>query len=129
MSLVSDNERDRAAASLRQQFVHGRLSAEQLAERIELALRAHDRRDFQRAFRGLPPLWRDGDEMRRLALQAKRTALRAFAAALWVFVTLVLVISFAVGLAIHGFALRTAIAYAVIWLGATALARNLRHRA
>src|SRR6059058_3722256 len=87
MSLVSDSERERAAATLRQQFVHGRLSTEQLAERVELALAARNRRDVKRAFRGLPPIWRDTDELRRIGLQAKRRAVRAAVAAAWIFVT------------------------------------------
>jgi len=129
MSLVSDSERERAAATLRQQFVHGRLSIEELGDRVELALRARHRRDFRRAFRGLPPLWRDTDELRRLARQAKRTAVRLLVAAAWAFFTFVLLIAFVVTLVINDVTLRTVIEYAVAWLGATALAWHVRRRA
>jgi uncharacterized protein DUF1707 len=129
MSLVSDTERERAAASLRRQFVHGRLSTEELAERIELALAARNQRDFHRAFRGLPPLWRDTDELRRLALRAKRAAVRAFVAVAWAFVTLVLLVAFAANTIRDGVTLRDVIAYGFAWLIASALAWHVRRRA
>lgn len=129
MALVSDSERERAAASLRRQFVHGRLSTDQLAERIELALAARSRRDFHRAFRGLPPLWRDGDELRRLAGNAKRTAVRAFAAVAWAFVTLVLLVAFGANAIRDGVTLRSVIGFALAWLVASALAWHVRRRA
>jgi Flp pilus assembly protein TadB len=125
MSLVSDSERERAAASLRQQFVHGRLSTEQLAERVALALAARNRRDVKRAFRGLPPLWRDSDELRRIGLQAKRRAVRAVVAAAWIFVTFVLLVAFIS----DGMGLAPLIAYGVVWLMASTLAWLVRRRA
>jgi Domain of unknown function (DUF1707) len=129
MSLVSDSERERAAASLRRQFVLGRLSIEQLTERVELALRARNRRDFHRAFRGLPPVWRDADELRRLARQAKRTAVRALVAVAWAFVTLVLLVAFAADAIQDGTTLRDVVAFGVAWLFASALAWHVRRRA
>src|SRR5690349_8849523 len=121
MSLVSESDRDRAAALLRRQFVHGRLSTEQLAERIELALAARERRDFHRAFRGLPPLWRDGDELRRLAGHARRSAVRAFAALAWALVTLILLIAFGANVVRDGVTLRNLIGFGLAWLVASAL--------
>src|SRR4051812_49121794 len=125
MSLVSDSERERAAASLRQQFVDGRLSTDQLAERVALALAARNRREVKRAFRGLPPLWRDSDELRRIGLQAKRRAVRAVVAAAWLFVTLVLLIAF-IG---DGMTLTHFVAYGLVWLMASTLAWLVRRRA
>jgi Flp pilus assembly protein TadB len=125
MSLVSDSERERAAASLRQQFVHGRLSTDQLAERVALALAARNRREVKRAFRGLPPLWRDSDELRRIGLQAKRRAVRAVVAAAWLFVTLVLLVSFISG----GMKVTQLLGYGLVWLFASTLAWLVRRRA
>jgi hypothetical protein len=129
MPVVSDGERERAAAALRQQFVHGRLSTEELAERVELALRARNRRDFQRAFRGLPPVWLDGDELRRLGREAKRTVVRLFVAAAWALVTLVLLIALAADAVRDDMTLHNATTIAVVWVGATALAWHFRRRA
>jgi len=125
MSLVSDSERERAAASLRQQFVDGRLSTDQLAERVGLALAARNRRDVKRAFRGLPPVWRDSDELRRIGLQAKRRAVRALVAAAWIFVSFVLLVAFIS----DGMGLTRLVAYGFVWVVASTLAWLVRRRA
>jgi hypothetical protein len=57
--LVGDPEREQAASALRRHFVHGRLSTAELAERLELALRARSRRELDAATAGLPPGWWD----------------------------------------------------------------------
>ena len=129
MSLVSDSERERAASSLRQQYLHGRLSTEQLAERVELALAARHRRDLHQAFAGLPPSWRDVDEVRRVARLAKRAAVRALIAAAWALLTLILLIGFAVNSLVHGVAMPDMIVFSLAWLSATALAWRARRRA
>jgi Domain of unknown function (DUF1707) len=129
MSLVSDSERERAASSLRRQYVQGRLSLEQLAERMELVFAARRRSDFGPAFAELPPLWRDPDELRRIARRTKRAVVRSVVAAAWIFVTLVLLVALAVDAIAHGFTVRRTIAFAVAWLVVTALCRHVRRRA
>jgi hypothetical protein len=52
--LSSDAERDRAAATLRDHFVGGRLTVEELSHRTELVLAARSRREIRAALRGLP---------------------------------------------------------------------------
>ena len=53
-NLVSDAERDRAVASLREHLVAGRLTLEQFSERVELAFTARVGRDLAHAHRALP---------------------------------------------------------------------------
>jgi len=129
MSLVSDSERERAASSLRQQYLYGRLSTEQLAERVELARAARHRRDLHQAFAGLPPSWRDVDEVRRVARLAKRAAVRALIAGAWALLTLILLIGFALNSLVHGVATPDVIVFFLAWLFATALAWRARRRA
>ena len=57
MSLVGDRERERAASALRRHYLQGRLTAEELGERIHMALRARSTSDLRDALRDLPPPW------------------------------------------------------------------------
>jgi uncharacterized protein DUF1707 len=127
--LVSAREREAAAAALRRHFVSGRLSTDELAERVRLALEAHDVGELRRALRGLPPLWRDGDELRRVARDAKRRMVIGVVTILWAIATLVLLLSFAAGAFAHGATTAAAVGYPVAWLVVTALAVRARRRA
>lgn len=129
MTLVSDRERERAATILRRQYEQGRLSVEQLSERLELALVAREHGDLRRAFGGLPPLWRDGDEVRRLARTTKRAVVLAVLAGLWLLVTLVTLVGFAAEAIGHGTTSGGALAFALIWLLTTILVWRARRRA
>jgi uncharacterized membrane protein YccC len=53
---VSDDDREGAAAELREHFAHGRLNAEELAERLELVYAARTAAELQAARAELPPL-------------------------------------------------------------------------
>jgi hypothetical protein len=57
--LVGDRDRELAAAALRRHFVHGRISTTELADRVDLTLRARSRRDLDTALAGLPMVWED----------------------------------------------------------------------
>ena len=60
---VGDRERERAAASLQDHFVKGRLSLEELGTRIELALDARTRSDVRASLRDLPAQWQRSNEI------------------------------------------------------------------
>jgi hypothetical protein len=124
VALVSTRDRESAAAALRRHFEGGRLSLEELSERVGLALEARDGRDLRRAMRGLPPAWRDGDELRRVARDAKRRAVRAVVTGLWLLVSLILLVAF-----VGDASTKTAIGYLVAWLLVSALAWRARRRA
>jgi len=52
---ASDSDRERARAILREASVHGRLTVEELAERVERVERAGDQRELARITGDLPP--------------------------------------------------------------------------
>jgi hypothetical protein len=129
VALVSTRERESAAAALRRHFETGRLSLDELTERVGLALEARDARDLRRAMRGLPPTWRDGEELRRVARDARRRAVTAVVTGLWLVVSLILLVALASDAANDGVTAGTAIGYLVAWLLVSALAWRARRRA
>jgi uncharacterized protein YcsI (UPF0317 family) len=72
--LASDEDRDRAARSLRRHYAAGRLDAEELERRLSLAVSARTRGDLAALFADLP-----SDRGRRLA-RINRRLLRIHAA-------------------------------------------------
>jgi hypothetical protein len=129
VSLVSTRDRDLAAVALQRHFVNGRLSLEEFGERVRLALQARDGRELRRAFVGLPPVWRDRDEIRRVGRLAKRGAVLALVALIWLFVNALLLIAFTVTAIAHGLTMGEALAFLLAWLAATLLAWLVARRA
>ena len=103
--LVGDRDRELATSALRRHFVHGRLTTIELAERLDLALRAHSRRDLAAATRDLPLVWEDLPAGVHAAAHRARRGVRRvrffFALVrLWLKVNLALVLAFAVAVAV-----------------------------
>src|SRR5712691_11780075 len=77
---ISDDERERAADTLKRHYAAGRLTAEELEERLGEAWDARVRSDVQRLFRDLPrgaglrPSRRRIERMQRAALRAHAAA-------------------------------------------------------
>src|SRR5436305_1461781 len=61
MARVGDQERERAARQLRGHYLRGRLSEDELDDRLAVALTARSHRDARRALDDLPAGWRDGE--------------------------------------------------------------------
>jgi DUF1707 SHOCT-like domain len=129
MSLVSARDREGAADALRRHFVVGRLSLDDFTDRVRLALQARESRELRRALSGLPPIWRDGDELRRCARAAKRRAVMLVVSILWLVATFVLLIAFAAGTFAHGPTTADIVGYSTVWAIVTALAWRARRRA
>jgi hypothetical protein len=129
VALVSTRDREGAAEALRRHFVNGRLELDEFSDRMKLALQARNGRQLRRALWGLPPLWRDGDEIRNVVQAAKRRVVMAIIAALWIVASFVLLLSFAVGAVAHGATTGAAMGYALAWLVVSVLALNARRRA
>jgi hypothetical protein len=123
MPVPPDFDRDRVAASLRRHYVRGRLTVEELADRLEVALGARSDGDLQTALHGLPAPWSRG-ELRPLAETAGRTARRAglflALAAFWSFLSLVLLVAFVAVVASDASG-GVIVAVPLVWLLATAL--------
>jgi hypothetical protein len=124
VALVSTRERESAAEALRRHFLSGRLTLDEFGDRVRLALDARDGRDLRRAIRGLPPTWRDGDELRRVAGQAKRRAVVATVKFLWLAISFILLVAFLT----DGMTASAAVGYAVAWLLVSALAWRAARR-
>jgi hypothetical protein len=129
VTLVSAREREGAADALRRHFVNGRLSVDELADRVRLALQARDARELRLALVGLPPAWRDGDELRRAAATVRRALMVATVSGLWLLATLALLVAFISGAIAHGPTGAALVGYPLAWAIVTALAWQARRRA
>ena len=111
MTRASDNERERAVASLREHFVRGRLTLEELTARCELALKARSRGDLRRALADMPPL------MPQAILRgvARGAALIVFTGA-WMVFSFVLLLAFGLTLVIAGVSALELVVFLVVWL-------------
>jgi hypothetical protein len=108
---ASDSERERTVASLREHFVRGRLTLEELTARCELALKARSRGDLRRALADMPPL------MPQAILRGVfRGAALVVLTGAWMVFSLVLLLAFGLTLAIAGMSAFELVVFLVVWL-------------
>jgi hypothetical protein len=129
VALVSTTDRDSAAEALRRHYVNGRLTLDEFSDRLRIALKARRGWELRRALWGLPPVWRDADELRRIARETQRRIVMAIIAMLWVVASLVLLLAFGMSAIVDGPTTGDVIGYPVAWLVVTALAWQARRRA
>jgi uncharacterized protein DUF1707 len=117
--LVGDSERERAAASLQDHFVKGRLSTEELGTRIDLALHARSRSELRAALRDLPRRWPEGHDLFGAgadALHKGALVLAFFATAtVWAICSFALALPFALTLLALGPSVVVATIFAALW--------------
>jgi DUF1707 SHOCT-like domain len=120
VQLLGDGDRERAAATLRDHFVRGRLTLDELSERTELVLRARSRRDLRRPLRGLP-LWSP-----RAAVEtfARAATLVIFTGA-WLMFSFMLLALLGLTLIIRGATGVELLAFLIVWLVPTYLLSRL----
>jgi hypothetical protein len=98
MALIGDRERERAAAFLRHCYVQGRISVDELAERLEVALSARRDSEMRMALADLPGTWRGqaaiGQGLETLSQSVRRVAFLVLVWSLWWAASLVLLIGF-----------------------------------
>ena len=123
MQLAGDGERERAAASLREHFVRGRLTLDELSERTEVALRARSREELRRSLDGLPQL-----KVRALAQTATRAAALVLFTGAWLLFSFVLLVVFALTVLIHGASGMELVGFLLVWLVPTFLLSRLWRR-
>jgi DUF1707 SHOCT-like domain len=132
MALIGDRERERAVELLKTHYQRGRLSMDELAERIEVALTARRERDVRVALAELPAA-----PGRRSPLQSALTGMwravgrAAFVLAVWCLwwaTSLSLLIGFVVSIDSQGVSLKNTVAFAALWLVVTVLARCVTRR-
>jgi hypothetical protein len=128
---AGDRDRDRAAAALREHYVGGRLTVEELSTRTELVLAARSRADLRAALAGLPlvPDVRDFARHGRAVAAAALggVALVALTAAYMIF-SLVLLLVLALVLVIHGADGSELVGMLLVWLVPTYLLARLWRR-
>jgi len=109
--LVGDRERDRAANELARHYREGRLTADELAQRLETALRARNGAQLRSALRELPAAWSRFDVV-RTARNAAIVAATLVALMLW---NAVLLIAFVAWLASNGPSLGALLGFPLVW--------------
>jgi hypothetical protein len=130
MALVGDRERERAVAQLKRHYLGGRLSAEELAERVEVALAARRDPELRSALSELPSSSREHliGACSALGTRVRRAAFVAAVWALWWLVSLVLAIGLVASIVVQGLSLATALVFPALWLGATLVARGVTRK-
>ena len=128
---AGDRDRERAAAALQEHYVRGRLSLEELTERIGHVLAARSRGDIRHAFWGLS-LFPDLDEFAargRAALHnAKRGVVLALLTTAYLLFTFTLLLAFAAALIVQGATSAVLLAFLVVWLVPTLLMSRIWRR-
>jgi len=123
MALVGDRERERTSALLRRHYLEGRLTVEELGERLGLALEARDHADLRRAMRRLPAGRSSALAVRDSLEPALSTVQRLVSATLralaWLFMSFVLLVLFAGWLIDNGPHLDGLLAFPAAWLALT----------
>jgi hypothetical protein len=116
---VGDHERDRAAASIQDHFVKGRLSLDDLGTRIDLALHARTRSELRAALHGLPAQWQRSNELLAAGASVVHRGARLLAffatAAAWAVCSFALTIPFAVMLLAVGPSAALAAVFVALW--------------
>lgn len=113
VTLVGDRERERAAETLRRNYLSGRLSVEELSERTGLALTARSRRELASALRDLPLSF---DAARSAGRALVRGGLLIALATIWSIFSFVLLVVFAFALLVHGPTLTEEVGFPLVWL-------------
>jgi Flp pilus assembly protein TadB len=121
---AADRDRERAAAALREHYVRGRLTLDELSARTARVLRARTREDVRGALAGLPMVF---DVSLAARSVARGAMLVVFTAAYLVF-CLALLVVFGLTLLIHGASAATLVAFLVVWLVPTYLLGRLWRR-
>jgi hypothetical protein len=120
MHLAGDGDREKAAASLREHFVRGRLTVDELADRTETALRARSREELRRSLDGLPQV-----SARAMAQTVTRAAALVLFTAAWLLFSFVLLLVLALTALIHGASGMELAGFLLVWLVPTYLLSRL----
>jgi hypothetical protein len=133
MALIGDRDRERAAAQLTRHYVRGRLSLDELTERLDVALSARRDTEVRDAFRDLEAPWHEQAAAARQAVEGTWRATRraAFALALWSLwwvASLFLLIGYMVSLVAGRVTWTNTAVVLALWLLATTAVRRTTRR-
>jgi Flp pilus assembly protein TadB len=113
--LVGDRERDRAADDLRRHYSEGRLTLDELGERLETALRARSGTQLRSALDDLPWRWAGSGVLRSPGRLARNAAIVAGTAVIWLFWSVGMLVAFVAWLAANGPGLGALLAFPLLW--------------
>jgi hypothetical protein len=128
---AADDDRERAAARLREQYVRGRLTIDELSDRTGRVFAARSRSDIRTALAGLPLLpdaWVLASQGRSFVQVAARGAMLLFFTSVYVIFTCTLLLIFALTMLFNGATGVTLLAFLVVWLVPTYLLTRLWRR-
>ena len=128
---AADREREQAAAALREHYVRGRLTFEELSTRVGRVLTARSRADLRSALSGLPALADPHDVFvpgRSMARVAVRGAMLVLFTSAYLVFCFTLLLVFALTLLIHGASGSLLLAFLLLWFVPTYLLSRLWHR-
>jgi len=123
--LVGDHEREHAAHELQRHYREGRLSTDELAQRLETALCARNAVQLRSALNELPGAgrWADPEALREAlrspARAVRNAAILAGTAAVWVFWSIGMLVAFVAWLAANGPSLGALVVFPLLWFGAS----------
>ena len=132
--LVGDRDRDRAARELQRHYREGRLTADELSQRLETALRARSAKQLGSALKDLPAgWWADATELRETLhspIRAVRNAaILAGTVVLWLFWSGGLFVAFVAWLAANGPSLGALLVFPILWFAVSWVMWSVsRHR-
>ncbi|HEU5216715.1 MAG TPA: DUF1707 domain-containing protein [Gaiellaceae bacterium] len=115
--LVGDSERDGAANELRRHYREGRLTVDELALRLEAALRARTRPQLRSVLNDLPALrrWTDAEGLRAPVRTVRNAAILLGTAVIWFFWSAGLFVAFVAWLAANGASLGALLVFPLLW--------------
>jgi hypothetical protein len=128
MQLVGDADRDRGLALLRRNYAEGRLSLEELTERVEAVARARTTTDLRIALRHLPAgralstftprvvAFAHGSGATAVAHRVARVAVAVVVAVVWVWASLILLAALGLAILIAGLSAGIAAAFVLPWV-------------
>jgi len=128
---AGDQDRERAAATLQEHYVSGRLTLDDFSYRTGRVFSARSRADIRTALAGLPLLPGAlglGDQGRSLARAVARGAMLLFFAWLYVVFSCVLLLVFALTALFNGLSATSLVGFLLVWMIPTYLMSRLWRR-
>jgi hypothetical protein len=126
---AGDGDRERAAAALKEHYVRGRLTPDELSDRAARVVAARSRSELRTALTGLPPASpRDLVAELPWARALARGAMLAIFTGAYLLFSFTLVLVLALTLIVHGASGTTLLGFLVVWLVPTYLLSRLWHR-
>jgi Flp pilus assembly protein TadB len=120
-TLVGDPERDRAAQALQRHYREGRISVDELAQRLETVLHARNATQLRSALKELPGVerWATPEAVRQAlrppARSLRNAAILVGTAAVWLFWSIGMLVAFIAWLAGNGVSLGALLVFPLLW--------------